>query len=485
MKNLTIHHYRQTVSILTLLIYSLAIFWLSSCVPPAKKGQAISPNIGLGGLSTQKAGYVSIFLNLRKTTEPSRIFDIQSVEILDENNSWIPLLFSTVSVDTRQISDSQLFLGRAIIPIGHYGKLRITTRDNSPSNTSSSMDKPTILEIREPLYMGKGASRSIFIQLDHTISQATGIQNQPRFSLRPKLKNLLANIAYVSCPDIDTIFMICTDKNRVCDSLGVPGGPSYLVSDPIAPTANLFALTERDKSVKKVGPAANRLEARYPLSTLGKNLHFTTDPFSRWAYVIDRQRGNILRLNLRTGAIDLKNHLGYDPSFILYLAKQNLLAVSLSLSQTIILLDPQTLNTVQRISTGRKPAGMMLSRDTLLYIAEEGGNSVMIYDLSRNTIRKRISVGLAPKRIIYGNNHIYVTNTASDSLSVLNSGQLGVAKTIPLQGTPLEIAYSPSDKWIYTGNRENKGLDIIDPVNNNIIGHIPLGAVPKGIAILH
>ncbi len=484
MKNRTIHQYRKSGSILVIFIYSLAIFWLSGCVPPSGGGQDISASTNRVDLSTQKAGRISLFLNLRKVIEPSLKFSIQSIDIIGENDSWIPLLAAPVAVNTRKISGRQLFLGRAIIPMGYYGKLRITTSDNSPSGTSPSQDKPTILEIHEPLYVGKNASSSLFIQLNPDVYQATGSQEPPLFSLQPKLKHLLVDVAYVSCPDIDTIYMICTDKNRVCDSLGVPGGPSYLMSDPIAPTANLYALTERDTSIKKVGPAANRLEARYPLSTLGKNLHFTTDPSSRWAYVIDKQRGNILRVNLRSGTTDLKNRLGYGPSFILYLAKQKLLAVSLSLSQTVLLLDPQTLNTVQRISTGRKPAGMMLSRDRLLYIAEEGGNSVMIYDLTRNTIRKRISVGLAPKRIIHANNHIYVTNSGSHSLSVLNAGQLGVSKTIPLQGAPLEIAYSPTNKWIYTGNRESRGLDIIDPVNDKISGHINLAAVPKGIAIL-
>lgn len=479
------HQYRKSVSILTILICSLAFFWLSGCVPPSRGGQSLSPSANQVDLSTQKAGRISLFLNLRNAIEPILKFNIQSVDIMGENDSWIPLLSSTVIVDTRQISGSQLFLGRAIIPMGYYGKLRIITGDNSPSETSPSKDQATILEIREPFYVGKNGSRSLFLQLDPGVSQATGVQEQPLFSLQPNLKHLLVDVAYVSCPNIDTIYMICTDKNRVCDSLGVPGGPSYLISDPIAPTANLFVLTERDTSIKKIGPAANRLEARYPLSTLGKNLHFTTDPSSRWAYVIDKQRGNILRVNLRSGTTDLKNRLGYGPSFILYLAKQKLLAVSLSLSQTVLLLDPQTLNTVKRISTGRKPSGMMLFRDTLLYIAEEGGNSVMIYDLTRNTIQRRISVGLSPKRIIQANNHIYVTNSGSRSLSVLNAGQLGVSRTISLQGAPLEIAYSPTNKWIYTGNREGKGLDIIDPVNDKIIGNIDLAAEPKGMAILH
>lgn len=409
---------------------------------------------------------------------------IQSIEILAEDSSWVPLTFASIEVSTLSLPGGQMFLSRTSVAAGYYSRLRV--RAICDGQVSEPATDPMVieLEIRNLLYVAKDDSHSLFLTWDVSASVATGGTVNPVLSLEPKLKNMLVDVAYAACPDINTVYMICTDKNWVCDSLGVTGSPSYLVSDPNAPTANLFTLTEKGKEIKKVGPASNRVEASYPLLSLSKGLHFAVSPDSQWAYITDRRRGNILRLNLRSGSIDVRKRLGYEPSYILYLEKQELLAVTLSLSQTVVLLDPQTLEQVQAISTGSKPGALMVYRDNFLYLTEGGGNSVMVYDLTLNRVQKRVPVGLSPRRILAANNYIYVTNYRSHTLSLLKHGQLGVSKTITLNGPPLELVYSPKNKWLYVGNEVTRGIDIIDPVNNKLTGHISLGAIPRGITTL-
>ncbi|MBU1138729.1 MAG: YncE family protein [Proteobacteria bacterium] len=443
-----------------------------------------SSQSGSGG-QADKGGQISLFLNLKEPVGPERKMLIQSIEVLAENNNWISLRPDPIEADSQLILGRQIFLGRSYLPSGYYSQLRITASQDVQSNGAVSDPTASILEIRNPLYVAIGDSHSLFLTWDVMASFAATDKDRPSLSLTPKLKNMLVDVAYVACPEINTVYMICTDKNWVCDSLGVSGGPSYLISDPNNPTGNLLALTEDDKNIKRIGPAANRVEETYNLPMVGKPLHIAVSPDSHWAYVIDRKRGNILRINLQSGSIEARNRLGYEPSYILYLEKQDVLAVALSLSQTVVLLDPETLNQVQTISTGSKPEGLMLYNDTYLYIAESGSNSVMVYDLTLNKLQKRIPVDLSPMRILAANGLIYVTNEASHSISILKHGQLGVSRTIPLDGSPLEMAYSPTNKWCYVGNESTKTLDIIDPVNSKIVGQIPLGALPKGMAVLH
>ncbi len=58
-----------------------------------------------------------------------------------------------------------------------------------------------------------------------------------------------------------------------------------------------------------------------------------------------------------------------------------MLAVSLSLSQKVLLLDPVRLSVLGTISTGSEPQGVVVS-DNQLYIAEQGDNTVSITDLA-------------------------------------------------------------------------------------------------------
>ncbi len=473
--------------------YCSAVYFLICCLCLILSGCAPSmTSIGSSrsgqdrvNVSQGKVGQLSLFLNLENQKGVNQKLVIQSIELLADNNQWIPFISDPVDADSQLIPGGQIFLGRSFVDSGYYNSLRMKIFWNSQSKEISA--EPTVIELRmsNPLYVGKSDSHSLFIIWDLLASLTTDNSTRKALSLAPRFQNMLVDVAYVACPDINTVYMVCTDKNRVCNSLGVKGKPSYLISDPVAPTANLFALAEKDRDIKRIGPASNRVEERYHLSRVGGDLHFTISPDSQWAYVIDRKRGNIHRINLSSGAVDLHNRLGYKPSFILYLKKQGLLAVTLSLSQSVVLIDPQTLEQVQSISTGSNPDGLMLHNDNYLYIAEAGGNSVMVYNLNLNKIHKRIPVDFSPRRLMEARGRIYVTNYNSHSISLLRHGQLGVSKTIALNGPPLELAYSQRNKWLYVGNGSTNALDIINPMNSKVVGRIELGARPHGISILH
>ncbi len=458
---------------------------LSSCVPSMTSNSSPRSGQNQANEIKGKVGQLSLFLNLENQEGSSQSMIIQSIEILADNNHWIPLISDPIQADSQLINGGQIFLGRSFLDPGHYSSLRMTTIWNSQSQEAVAEPIVAELGVSAPLYVGNRDSHSLFIIWDLLAPLTSDNPTRKNLSLAPRLQHLVVDVAYVACPDINTVYMVCTNKNRVCNSLGVKGKPSYLISDPVAPTANLFALAERDRDIKRIGPTSNRVEERYHLSRVGGDLHFTISPDSQWAYVIDRKRGNIQRINLSSGAVDLHNRLGYKPSFILYLKKQGLLAVSLSLYQSVVLLDPQTLEQVQSISTGSNPAGLMLHNDNYLYIAEAGGNSVMVYNLNLNKIHKRIPVDFSPRRLMEARGRIYVTNYNSHSISLLRHGQLGVSKTITLDGPPLELAYSQRNKWLYAGNESTNALDIINPMNSKVVGRIELGARPHGITILH
>jgi YVTN family beta-propeller protein len=469
----------------TRLFLGCLLLLLTACVTSNGPSSPFTSHQKTPDRFSDKVGQLSLFLNLKEKIGPELKMRILSIEVLSEEKRWLPLLLEPIVADSRLILGGQISLGRSTLAPGYYSQLRISTSQSLQSTDAVPEPMVTTLEIRQPLYVSKGDSHSLFLTWDVNASLAIKDKNRPSLSLAPKLKNLLVDVAYVACPEINTVYMICTDKNWVCDSLGVSGRPSYLSSDPMNPTGNLFALSEQENNIKQIGPAANRVEETYHLSMVSKPLHMAISPDGQWAYVVDQNRGNILRVNLQSGSIETRKRLGYEPSYILYLEEQGLLAVSLSLSQSVVLLDPETLTQVQTISTGSRPDGLMLYNDTYLYIAESAGNSVMVYNLSLNKLQKRIPVDLSPMRILAANGLIYVTNYTSHSISVLKHGQLGVSKTISLDGPPLELAYSSNNKWVYIGNESTKTLDIIDPVNSKVVGHIPLGAPPKGIAVLH
>lgn len=467
-----------------LFLSAIAVLLLGACA-----GTNLPPGYGESG-NADRGGYLSLFLNLKEDQSPPVQMELQSIDVLSDSGSWNPLALDTTTISARSISAGQVFLARGLLRPGYYSRIRLTLKSSSLLQQNGPavlrMEIPTTdLAIPSGLYFKAGDSHSLFLTWDVRASLQDSLSFNPVIDIAPKLRNLIADAAYVSCPEINTVFMIRTDKNWVYDSLGVGDGPIYLFSSPIAPEENLFALTESEPGIKRIGPSVNRVVENYRLPMTGRATHMALDPDGHRAYIVDSQRGAVMRMNLDTGHVEERVRLGDSPTYVIFLEKQKLLAVSLALSQSVVLLDAETLASVGAIDTGNRPEGMMVLNNKLLYIAESGGNSVLVYDLERNRIWKRIPVDFSPRRILGADGFIYVSNYGSKSISLLRPGQLGVSRSISLSGAPLELAHVSTSRWIYVGNEGNNSITIVDPVTSRVVNHIQLGSRPGGIAVIN
>ena len=87
-----------------------------------------------------------------------------------------------------------------------------------------------------------------------------------------------------------------------------------------------------------------------------------------------------------------------------------------------------------------------------IYVADTGSNTVSVIDGANNTVIATIPVGRGPSGVVYdpSNGYIYVTNYFSDSVSVIN-GKTVIA-TIPVGSRPAGVVYDPSNGYIYVAN---------------------------------
>ena len=473
-------------TVIRLSVLTMILFLPQACVT----GQGgYSRDLGKAVLGNQ--GYLSLFLNLKEKNSPAVGMELQQIDIRTQDGRWLPLSNAPIHLHTDNIKDAQIFLLRSKLNPGYYSQIRLSPGGawlgGVQQDHNDIMVSRQAVEIRlpDPLYIGRGDSQSVFLTWDVRRSLNNSERFTPYLSAAPKLKNMIVDVAYVACPDIQTVFMIRTDKNWVFDSLGIQGRPTFLASSALYPSTSLFALVPDQQKIVKISPAANRVIESFNLSITGNPSHMALSPDGTMAYIIDQARGNILRMDLRSGHIEKRNRLGHSPSYILYLPKQKLLAVSLSRSQNVVLVDPDTLSPVQSISTSTRPEGLMVWNDTMLYIAESGANSVLVYDLINSRENKRITVDFTPRRILSAGGFIYVSNYNSKSISRLSPGQLGVGRTVPLDGRPLEMAYDARNRWIYVGNADQNTLDIIDPSTGKSAGRIELGSRPLGIRVVN
>jgi YVTN family beta-propeller protein len=82
--------------------------------------------------------------------------------------------------------------------------------------------------------------------------------------------------------------------------------------------------------------------------------------------------------------------------------------------------------------------------------------------------------GIAPSSIIYNpvNNYLYVANTGSDTVSVINGTTNDVVKTISTDARPIGITYNEYDGNVYVTNSINGTVSVIDGLLNTVIDTI-------------
>ncbi len=468
----------------TALSLSLLLVFLAGCAASGGSPPAASIR------ADEQQGQLSLFLNLKESNGPPLTMTVASIEVLSGSGVWLSVAAAPLEIKAGEIKGGQRFLARAVLPPGSYSRLRFTLagafiQPAAGKRLDLALDEPqVVMNLHQPLYVGAGDSKSLFLTWDTKGSLRNNVF-RPVILVAPRLKHMIADVAYVACPDINTVFMFRTDLNRVCDSMGIKGGPTYLFADPRRQSDTVYALTGRRAEIKIISPAAGKVVEQYGLPMSSAATFMALSPDGRWGYIVDQRQGDVMRMDMSTGRVTNRVRPGYQPSYIIYLKKYNLLAVTLSLSQTVVLLDADTLSRTAAISTGPGPAGLLNpGGGKWLYIAESGSNSVLLYDLENNEIIKHILVGFGPRRLIAGDYSIYVTNYDADSISVLRPGQLGPSWTIPLSGRPLEMAEAPNNKWIYAGNEQGNCLTVIDPGSNRVAGKIELGARPMGIVVL-
>ncbi|MDH4318784.1 MAG: hypothetical protein OEV64_10375 [Desulfobulbaceae bacterium] len=117
---------------------------------------------------------------------------------------------------------------------------------------------------------------------------------------------------------------------------------------------------------------------------------------------------------------------------------------------------------------------------TLMYVANEGDNNVMVVDLSTEQIIATIPTGKVPHAIVFAAGNAYVNNRGSKFLTVIDTKTLEAVGVIPLQAISFQLALSPDGELLAVSYKDALMVSIIDVASNVILATVPLGETPEG-----
>lgn len=471
------------------LILILAVTLLSAltgCLP-GKSVEEIK-RVCIFPTDIENGGRLSVFLNLARPDGPHVSVQVSSVEVL-VGAQWFPLLDAPpLALDSRKIGQGQVFIGSRELAAGIVSRLRIKVDSvNSIENGGATAplvvgDSLNEIPLSEHMALTVGASKTINLHWDVDASLVPGMFLKFSATGVPARKSNLvtANLAYAACPDIDTVYVIRTDKNWVVGSFGVAGKPAYLFIDK--QQNKMFVMGLETNVLKIFDLASNDLldEIRLPMTK--HPVSMAVRPDYDKAYVLDEQ-GYLTRIDLVNGTIEERLRVGQQPSYVIYLEKQDRLAVSSTFDRTVYIVNPKNMRIEEPIRVSGTPQGLLVF-DDLLYISEADSNTVSVFDLDFRRMQTRIATGTAPYRLVAVDNIIYVSNRSDGSLSLLRGSSRSptVSKVLFVGENVQEMAVSELQRYLYVGNGKCDGsLAVIDLTRHHEVGRIELGAFPKGV----
>jgi YVTN family beta-propeller protein len=271
--------------------------------------------------------------------------------------------------------------------------------------------------------------------------------------------------------------------------------PLYIYGDYELPT--IYVANKNPGTVTVIDTGNNTLYQNLrvglsPVYIYGEPL--PNDTSQDTLYVADSGSGTVSLINATIDTVNPKSiFVGISPVHIYGdLSVLDTIYVANSGSDSISVINTTT-NTVNKvIPVGEAPVyvyGDLSVLDTI-YVANSGSDSISVINTTTNTVNpKPIFVGISPVHIsanltsnLFGDQStsdtIYVANSGSDSISVINTTTNTVNKVIPVGEAPVYVYVDPFLGDVYVANRDSGGVSVINGKTNEAVAGVTFNVIP-------
>jgi YVTN family beta-propeller protein len=162
--------------------------------------------------------------------------------------------------------------------------------------------------------------------------------------------------------------------------------------------------------------------------------------------------------------------------------------VSNQLDNTVSVIDGATHRTVATVRVGVSPAQMAVSPDRRsVYIANTGSDTVSVLNTDRNTVAKTIALPRGSRAIGVAlspnGRYLYTADGGTDRVSVIDTRAGRVVTSVRVGTQPLGVAVARHGKTVYSANSGSGDVSVIDARTNRVVRAIPTGRFPTGVAV--
>jgi YVTN family beta-propeller protein len=248
-----------------------------------------------------------------------------------------------------------------------------------------------------------------------------------------------------------------------------------LVSVPFALILLAPGYSGADYWIKKVGKAPNFIA----LSPAGSKLYATS-----------YATGKLLGVDLNQKAVTQSVHVGAAPLGLAIADQGKIALVACRDSQTVSVVNLEAFRVVADIQVKGKPNFVAMSpRGYRAYVSDYGRGSegqLHIIDVRDHSVIGTLKMGVSPFAIAVSptTELVYVVMAGNNQVWVVDPDKPAVVKKIDLDGEgPDGIAITPDGQRVFVANSRSHNLSVIDTQLMSVKVTIPVGKSPFGVAV--
>lgn len=174
------------------------------------------------------------------------------------------------------------------------------------------------------------------------------------------------------------------------------------------------------------------------------------------------------------------------PSHLYIDSRSTVVYASLQDSDELACIDLATQAVRWKVRTGKMPADVFLTRDDRhLLVGLTGDRHVEVYDVASGAARllKRIETGDGAHafRSRGDGRHVFVSNRAANTISMIDLSSFTVAAQLPGPGGPDCMDILADGRTLLLSSRWARKLSVIDIEARRVLRQVPVGRSPHGV----
>ena len=121
----------------------------------------------------------------------------------------------------------------------------------------------------------------------------------------------------------------------------------------------------------------------------------------------------------------------------------------------------------------------------LLYVTESGSSSLSVVDTTSGAVKSEIPVsqGAAGVALDMANGYLYVSNPAGNHTSVIDPSTERVIANIRVGTNPVGLTVDPTNDYIYVANAGSNNVSVINGTTNKVVDTLGVGNGPDAVTV--